>query len=179
LPDLGFIAFFTFEVHGFDFFFFMISSIFDTNSITKIMKQDNLKYWRVVRRWVRDRHGIKDRDIDMLLFLYSEKKFTKGRFVEYAQIFSWERGWFKRLMDEGHIIVWRKGTKGKMRRSQIYALSDHTIGIMKSMYRKLDGKESFSEYRGGMFAADPNYMTKVYRNAVRMINKELREKGVS
>ena len=44
---------------------------------------DYLKYWRVVRFWVKATYGIGTPDLDMLLFLYSEQVFNTYKITVY------------------------------------------------------------------------------------------------
>ena len=131
-----------------------------------------MKYWRVVRMWVMDRYGLSTPKLEMLLFLYSEGKFSRTDFAEYAEIFPWRNAWFEELREEGHIVRWRNRTK---KERALYMLSTSTIGIIRSVYRKLDGTEAFSETRGPMFQANPRFGQKVLRNYIKKINKEMRE----
>ena len=50
---------------------------------------DYLKYWRVIRYWVKAKYGIGTPDIDMILFLYSEDYFNKTKFKEFEELMSW------------------------------------------------------------------------------------------
>ena len=45
----------------------------------RIPTHDYLKYWRVIRYWVKAKYGLSTPDLDMLLFLYSEEMFNKGK----------------------------------------------------------------------------------------------------
>ena len=47
------------------------------------MQNDYLKYWRVVRYIIKIKYGISTGELDMLLFLYSEKYFGKEKFKEF------------------------------------------------------------------------------------------------
>ena len=42
--------------------------------------KDYLKYWRVVRYFIKAKYGLSQADLDILLFLYSEKYFSKDKF---------------------------------------------------------------------------------------------------
>lgn len=141
---------------------------------SKVKGDDYLKYIRVVRKWAYQRHGLTLPKLEMLLFLYSEGKFSRSDFEEYHQIFSWNTKWFERLREEGHIVKWRNQTRTQ---GALYCLSTKTVGIIKSIYRKLNGEEAISEYRGDMFGASPRFHQKVLRNYIKKINKDLREKG--
>ena len=52
-------------------------------------KHDYLKYWRVVRYFVKAKYGITTAELEMLLFLYSEKYFSKDKFHEFDELISW------------------------------------------------------------------------------------------
>ena len=55
----------------------------------KSNRSDYLKYWRVIRQYVKVRYGLNQADLDMLLFLYSEKYFGKDKFQEFNELLSW------------------------------------------------------------------------------------------
>jgi|APGre2960657404_1045060.scaffolds.fasta_scaffold43882_3 hypothetical protein len=138
------------------------------------MKNNYLKYWRVIRRWVFVKHGLSYADLEMLLFLASEGHFSKGDFDEYNEIFPWKKGRFEDLRKRGHIVKWRKEAHNQ---KALYALSRSTAGIIKSVYKKLDGSEIISENHNRMFKASATYTDKVHRNFIKKINQELRHQG--
>jgi hypothetical protein len=43
-------------------------------------KDDFLKYWRVIRFYVKRKYKINTEELDVLLFLYSEEYFNKDKF---------------------------------------------------------------------------------------------------
>jgi len=133
-----------------------------------------MKYWRVVRRWAQDRYGLTYPMLEMLLFLYSEGKFSRTDFNEYSEIFPWRLKDFEKLREEGFVYRWRN-RKGK--EVALYALTPRAVGIIKSIYRKLNGEEAFSETRGTMFSSNARFRDKVLRNYIKKINKEIRSKG--
>ena len=45
-----------------------------------------LKYWRVVRYFIKAKYGLTQADLDMLLFLESEKFFSKDDFDSYNEL---------------------------------------------------------------------------------------------
>ena len=47
---------------------------------------DCLKYWRVIRYFIKQKYGLTTADLDMLLFLYSEDIFSKEKFEEFFSI---------------------------------------------------------------------------------------------
>ena len=61
------------------------------------MQSDYLKYWRVIRYFIKAKYGITTADLDMILFLNSEIYFGKDKFKEFNNLLSWDEGRFKRL----------------------------------------------------------------------------------
>jgi len=49
----------------------------------KSQVHDCLKYWRVIRYFIKAKYGLTTADLDMLLFLYSEEIFSKKKFEEF------------------------------------------------------------------------------------------------
>ncbi len=141
------------------------------------MKSDYLKYWRVVRQYVKARYGIGQSDLDILLFLYSEKYFGKEKFDEFAELVSWDEDRFKRLLRDG----WIENFRVKLNhRKAIYALSYKSKRMIESIYKKLEGEE-ISEVAGNnpMFRKKVSYIDKVYRNMIKEMNKEIKAKKLT
>lgn len=55
------------------------------------MKSDYLKYWRVIRNYVKVKYKLSQSDLDMLLFLYSESYFDRQKFKEFNAVLGWEK----------------------------------------------------------------------------------------
>ena len=137
------------------------------------MKYDYLKYWRVVRYWVKVKHGLGVPELEMLLFLYSEGYFKKSDFDEYRQIFMWDRHFFENLVKDKWVVKFRNHGGGK---AAIYQLSHKGKGVCKSIYKKLNGEEAFSECRTALFnKKDPKFMERMYRDYMKKINAEIKE----
>ena len=131
-----------------------------------------MRYWRVVRDWVKVKHGLGLPELELLLFLYSEGYFKKADFNEFRQLFSWDKRCFERLVRDKWVVRFRNHGGGK---AAIYQLSNRAKGVCKSVYMKLNGDEAFSECRTRMFSNDAKYMDKVFRNYMKKINQELRQ----
>jgi len=78
-----------------------------------IRGSDYLKYWRVIRYFIKAKYGLSQADLDMLLFLYSEDYFSKDKFSEFDELLSWDVNRFDRLLRDGWIEVFRKGTRNR------------------------------------------------------------------
>jgi len=100
--------------------------------------QDYLKYWKVIRYYVQAKYGIKSADLDMLLFLYSEKYFGKQQFNDFDKLLSWDINRFNRLLSDGWISVFRKRQGNK---KTLYELSYKGKRMISSVYKKLNGEE--------------------------------------
>ena len=136
---------------------------------------DWLKYFRVVRYYVKKRHGLGLGDLEMLMFLYSEGLFNKSSFLEFEQIFSWDASRFNRLLEEKFIVMWRKSTGSE---SALYEVSHKTRQMIAHVYKKLLGEETISEdrYINPIFSSEANYTDKVYRRAIKRFNQEQRQR---
>lgn len=137
------------------------------------MKSDYLKYWRVVRQFIKYKHGLSQSDLDILLFLKSEEYFSKDKFKEFDDLISWERNRFERLRQEGWIEVFRNrmGT-----RKALYQLSSKGKGVTTTIYKYLNGKEIPTSKDGNpMFLRNISYTDKVYRNFIIKMNAFIKQ----
>lgn len=132
-----------------------------------------LKYWRIIRYWAKVKYGFSVCDLDMMLFLYSENFFNKKTFHQYAEMMSWDKTRFQRLMDDGYIVLWRER---KGREGNIYEISYKGKRAVSSIYAKLNGEEIGEDPRiNPLFRDDIKYMDKVYRNAIIELNKSIKQ----
>ena len=137
------------------------------------MKSDYLKYWRVVRQFIKAKHGLSQSDLDILLFLKSEEYFSKDKFKEFDDLISWERNRFERLRQEGWIEVFRK-RMGK--RKALYSMSQKGKRVTTSIYKYLNGKEIPTSNDGNpMFLRNVSYTDKVYRNFIIKMNAFIKQ----
>ena len=135
--------------------------------------QDYLKYWKVIMYYVQAKYGIRSADLDMLLFLYSEKYFGKQQFNDFDKLLSWDINRFNRLLSDGWISVFRKRQGNK---KTLYELSYKGKRMISSVYKKLNGEEiPMSESANPMFAKNVSFSDKVYRNMITRMNKYIRE----
>jgi len=132
---------------------------------------DYLKYWRVVRFWVKATYNIGTPDLDMLLFLYSEQVFNKSKFEEFNELMSWDEKRFQMLLRDGWIHVWRK-KQGK--ETTLYELTYKAKRMINSVYKKLNGEE-IPEATNPLFKHDASYMEKVFRNFIKELNKTIKQ----
>lgn len=131
---------------------------------------DYLKYFRIVRYWAKRTHGVGLADLEMILFLYSERLFKRSDFNDYEELFSWDISRFNDLLRDGWISVWRKA-KGS--ETALYEVSYKGKRLIVSVYRKLSGEETISEspQRNPIFKKNSPYTDKVYKRAIKRMNK--------
>lgn len=134
---------------------------------------DYLKYWRVVRQFVKVKYNLNQADLDVILFLYSEKYFGSEKFREFNEILSWDKKRFTRLVREGWIESFRKREGA---RKALYQLSFKASRMVDMIYKKLNGEEiSMNDTVNPMFKRNVSYSDKVYRNMIKEMNKATRQ----
>ena len=134
---------------------------------------DCLKYWRVIRYFIKQKYGLTTADLDMLLFLYSEEIFSKKKFEEFDNLLAWDGKRFDRLYKEGWIEVFRKRKKTT---KSMYSISYKTERVISGIYKKLSGEEIPTSLTGNpMFAKNVCYTDKVYRNMILEMNKIIKQ----
>lgn len=139
----------------------------------KEYKNDFLKYFKVVRYWVRVKHNLNLNDLEMLLFLFSEGYFTLKTFKEYQSMFRWDKERLNKLIEGGWVHIWRKKAPGKV---QLYEVTPHGRAVIQNFYRKLNGEcISENKYRNPMFRDDAGFSDKIHRNYIIKLNNSIRQ----
>ena len=138
------------------------------------MSQDDyLKYWRVIRYYYQRKNNLKASELDTLVFLFSEKYFTKKKFLEFDELFSWDDRRFDNLHSKGWIITF---SRSSIPYKTIYQLSPKTVNMIKDIYNKLSGEElSVDPEINPLFKKNVKYTDKVYRNMIKKMNKFIRQ----
>ena len=126
-----------------------------------------LKYWKVVREWMKAKHGLTQADLDMLLFLYDEGTFRQADLVKFEKLLSWDRKRQQRLMDNGWIALLVARTP---KRNTTYRLTIKGKRALTEMYKRLYG-EVFDE-SNPLYRNDAGYQDKRYRRFIENLNQE-------
>ena len=66
-----------------------------------------LKYYRLVRKWACKTYGLKDADLELLIYLDCKERFTRQEFIDGVYTYSWDKNRWERLRREGWIETWR------------------------------------------------------------------------
>jgi len=134
---------------------------------------DYLKYWKVVRYFVKAKYNITQAELDMLLFLRTEKYFSKNRFDDFDELLSWNVNRFDKLKRDGWIEVFRK-RKGNNK--ALYQLSYKAQRMLTSIYEKLKGESMpTSPSKNSMFQKNVSYSDKVHRNMIKEMNAFIKQ----
>jgi hypothetical protein len=137
------------------------------------MKSDYLKFWRVVRYYVKAKYGLSQADLEILLFLYSESYFSKDKFREFDKLVSWDENRFDNLLRDGWIGVFRIR---KGRRKALYELTYKSKRVIDSVYKKLNGDEIPTDLSNNpLFYKNVKSTDKIYRNMILQMNEYVRK----
>ena len=138
-----------------------------------ILNTDYLKYWRIIRQYIKVKYSLTQSDLDVILFLNSEDYFSKDKFEEFDKILSWDENRFNKLLRDGWIEVFRK-RKGKTK--GLYNLSYKSKRVISSIYKKLNGEEMpTSPSQNPMFLKNVSYSDRRYRDAIIKMNEFIRQ----
>ncbi len=105
---------------------------------------DYLKYWKVIRQYVKIKYGLNQADLDMILFLYSEAYFNKDKFDDFTRLVGWDSKRFKRMLKEGWLESFRK-TDPHTKRRALYKLSFKAKHLVTLIYKYLNGEQLIAE----------------------------------
>lgn len=136
-------------------------------------KRDELKYLSLARYYIRKKYGLTFDQLEMLLFLKSEKYFSRTRFAEYENIYPWNSGRFEGMVKKGFIQVFRQRNR---KEHTIYCLSKKALMALNIFYSMLHGENIPREIK-----RDKNYQVvkdltareRIHRAAIRKWKKEL------
>ena len=123
--------------------------------------EDYLKYWRVVRYYIKTKYKLSTAELETLLFLKTEGRFSRDDFEKFNEVISWNKDRFEKLRREGWIEVFRKRVG---RHRALYQLSYKTKRLLSSVYEKLNGGDIPTSVFG-----DKKYTDKVYRNFIKQL----------
>lgn len=134
---------------------------------------DYLKYWKVIRYFVKAKYNITQAELDMLLFLRTEKYFSKERFDDFDELLSWNVNRFDKLKRDGWIEVFRKRNGNS---KALYQLSYKAQRMLTSIYEKLKGESMpTSPSKNPMFQKNVSYSDKVHRNMIKEMNAFIKQ----
>lgn len=145
-------------------------------------KNDYLKFFGPIKKFVGHKYDLTSQEIDMLLFLFSEKYFKRADFDKFRNLVSWDKKRFDKMLREKYIQVWRKPIPSKRLplskrkttgRATLYCLSNKGRSICHYIYRVCNGEAVLPKGIPGK----KTFSKKVLRNYIRdVINPEIKQK---
>jgi DNA-binding MarR family transcriptional regulator len=134
------------------------------------VESDYLKYHKLVFSWAIGTKGITQADLDMILFLYSEKIFNQTKIKDYALLMPFDKKRLEKLVESGWIVKWREEAKNRV---VLYQLTHRSKMLVRSIYRKLDGLESIPEDpKVNQMMKWTNSRQRMYSLGVKKMNKK-------
>lgn len=100
-----------------------------------LINENPFKHWRTIRRVLKQKHGIHEADLEVLIELYSVKYFTTEDFRNGTLTTNWETRRWTRLQEEGWIEMYRKRKGGSNHRYDIYKLSRKSLLMIREGFR--------------------------------------------
>lgn len=132
-----------------------------------------MKYWKVIRQYIKARYKLSQADLDVLLFMYDEGRFTRDRFDEFARVLTWDKVRFQKLMREGWFEVFRHRIKNM---KVIYEMTSKGKNLVNEVYRKLNGEEiPMSRVANPMLRRNAKHSEKVYIDMIKEMNEFIRQ----
>ncbi len=123
------------------------------------------KYYRLVRKWACKTYGIKDADLELLIYLDCKKHFTRNEFMDGAYTYSWDKKRWDRLRKEGWIEVWRHRNRTTIKYS-VFKVSFKCQQLISRIYRILMAEEDIPTSERSVFYNNKSYTDKVFNKAI-------------
>ena len=125
-----------------------------------------LKHYRIIRKWACKTNKLNDADLELLIYLYSLKLFTKHDFKQGTYSYSWDNRRWNRLLKSGWIVVWRERNR-TTQKYNIYKVSVKCKQLISRMYRIMLGEEDMHINK-----LKNNYMDVVLKTSILNVNKD-------
>ena len=139
-----------------------------------LQEMNLLKYYRLIRKWACKTYGLKDADLELLIYLDCKIHFTRNDFIEGVYTYSWDKNRWERLRRNGWIDVWRQRNRTTMKYT-IYKTSFKCQNLIKRIYRIMLAQEDLPTSQRSVFYSNKSYTDKVYNKAIDdMINDKNR-----
>jgi len=133
---------------------------------------DFLTYIRIVFFWACKKYEIRKKDIEILLFLYPQGKFTSQEFIKICRIHSmYPNGLLNKLLKDGFLQIWKENGKY----ATIYCLSDKARKMCAKMHNICASVEKISYHHNPLVGSEKS-SDKYYLNLIYSLNKQNEER---
>ena len=109
-----------------------------------------LKYYRLARKWACKTYGLKDADLELLIYLDCKKRFTRNDFIDGVYTYSWDKNRWERLRRDGWIEAWRHRNRTTIKYS-VFKTSFKCSQLITRIYRILLGEEDLPTSERNIF----------------------------
>jgi len=123
------------------------------------------KYYRLVRNWACKTYGIKNADLELLIYLDCKGRFNRKDFMDGVYTYSWDKQRWDRLRQGGWIETWRHRNRTTIMYS-IFKTSFKCSQMISRIYRILLGEEDLPTSERSVFFNNQSYTDKVYNKAI-------------
>lgn len=131
---------------------------------------DFLKYVSLVFKWATENHDLRRREIEILLYFYSEGVFPKHLMLkELKRIGMYQVKIFDKFVDLGYVDMWRhkKGNE-----AALYTLSSKAKNLCSRMHKMLTGEIKITENpKYNNLAKSESKIDQYYMDAIKAMNK--------
>ena len=124
-----------------------------------------LKYYRVIRRWACKQYGLKDADLELLIYLDCKGLFKRDDFINGMFTYTWDKHRWERLRREGWVDVWKERNR-KDSKYAMYKTSMKTKLMINRIYKIMLGQEDIPITRANVFYNNDTYTAKVMNKAI-------------
>lgn len=130
------------------------------------------KYYRLVRKWACKTYGLKDADLELLIYLDCINLFTKNDFKKGVYSYSWDNRRWNRLLKDGWIKVWRERNR-TTQKYNIYTLTYKTKLLINTIYKIILGEIDIpTSERRNKIIKGKTYIDKVLTKSIYNVNKD-------
>ena len=124
-----------------------------------------LKYYRVIRRWACKQYGLKDADLELLIYLDCKGLFKRDDFINGMFTYTWDKHRWERLRRDGWVDVWKERNR-KDSKYAMYKTSMKTKLMVNRIYKIMLGQEDIPITRANVFYNNDTYTAKVMNKAI-------------
>ena len=129
------------------------------------------KHYRLVRKWACKTYGLKDADLELLIYFDCIGRFTRNDYINGVYTMSWDKARWERLRNEGWIDVWRHRNRTTIKYS-IFQTSFKCKRMITRIYNILLGYEDIPTSEQNVFYKNKTYTYKVFNKAIEDMLKD-------
>lgn len=123
------------------------------------------KHYRIVRRWITKQYGIKEADLELLVYLDCLGLFKREDFINGVYSYTWDKHRWERLRKNGWIDVWKERNRLESKYA-VYKVSMRTKLMINRMYKILLGQEDIPVTESSIYYKNKSYSDKVMNKAI-------------